>query len=121
MKVVYLIFTILVYLILPSEEVRLNGRYFMQYEEKYISENCQIIFNDSVYKKRLGNGKIVKGSIEYEKFVVVLKDKENNLQMSFLKEELLNDTIYFATKNIKDKPVNGMEISISAGKLIKVK
>lgn len=103
------------------QDDRLRGKYIMQYEEKYISENCIIIFNDSIYKRLLSNGKTIKGKIEYTNFEVILRDKKTNLKMSFLKQEIQNDTIYFGTKGITDKPIDEMEISINAGKLIKTK
>lgn len=121
MKFTYLIFTILVYLVHLPQEERLNGKYIMQYEEKYISENCIITFTDSGYKRRLSSGKTIKGKVEYTNFEIILRDKNTNLKMSFLKQEIKNDTIYFGTKNINDKPIDEMEISINAGKLIKVK
>ena len=120
MKLMYA-FTLIVSFIFFQSQERLKGKYIMQYEEKHAAENCIIIFNDSVYKRRLPNGKIIKGKVEYTNFDIILRDKKTNLKMSFLKEEIQNDTIYFGTKALNDEPINEMEISINAGKLIKIK
>ena len=120
MKLIYAFFLIVLISFQPQDD-RLRGKYIMQYEEKYLSENCTITFNDSIYKRRLSNGKTIKGIVEYTNFEIILRDKKTNLKMSFLKQEIQNDTIYFGTKSITDKPIDEMEISINAGKLIKTK
>ena len=116
-----LIFIIVLCSFYIQQHPRLQGKYRMEYEEKFMSQNCVITFNDSIYKRTLSNGKIIKGKVEYAKFEIILKDKTTNLKMNFFKEEIKNDTIYFGTKGINEKPINEMDISINSGKLIKIK
>ena len=115
-----LAFSCIFFGLIPNQEkFKLTGKYQMQYEEKYRSENCLISFNDSIYVRRLPNGKSIKGHVFYKNFLVSLKDDESNLQMDFLKQEIQKDTIYFGTKDVNEKPSNGL--TINSGKLIKIK
>lgn len=116
-----LIFSLqLFYLHLFQQDFKLNGKYRMQYEEKYNSQNCVILFNDTTYIRELPNGKFIKGHILYQKFNVSLKDNETSLQMDFLKREIHKDTIFFGTKDLDDK-IKSNGITINVGKLIKIK
>lgn len=69
-------FTLIVSFIFFQSQERLKGKYIMEYEEKYSAENCIIIFNDSFYKRRLPNGKTIKGKVEYTNFDIILRDKK---------------------------------------------
>lgn len=118
----YLIFSFLpLFSFYPFQnELKLNGKYNMKYEEKYNFQNCVIIFNDSTYVRTLSSGKSISGHIFYQKFNVSLKDNESNLQMDFLKREIQKDTIFFSTKNLNDK-ANNHGLIVNSGKLIKIK
>jgi hypothetical protein len=107
--------------ILPQEST-IKGRYEMQFEEEFNSQNCIVNFDGNIYKRKLSDGKTVKGKIEYSSQRILLKDKNTSLQMEFYKDEMPNDTIYFRTKDLKkkNKDKDG-EIVIYSGKLIRVK
>lgn len=102
-----------------KQEFKLNGKYEMQYEDKFNFQNGIIIFNDSIYVRYLSNGKSITGHIFYQKFNVTLKDDDSYLQMNFLKREIQRDTIFFGTKNLNDKS-NNSELTINSAKLIKI-
>lgn len=92
----------------------------MQFEEEFVTQNCIVNFDDSVYKRKLSNGKTIKGNIEYSNQKILLNDKNTFLQMEFYKEEMPNDTIYFKTRDIrKESNDNKGEIIIYSGKLIR--
>jgi len=104
-----------------QQQPQLNGKYRMEYEEDYTSQNCTIEFKNNFYKRKLSNGKIVKGAVVYQDFIVQLKDNTSNLQMDFLKQDIQKDTIFFRTKNVNEKSTNEMDMIIYSGRLIKVK
>ncbi|WP_177733527.1 hypothetical protein [Flavobacterium inviolabile] len=105
-----------------AQEEKMNGSYKMEFGQKFQSENGIIIFNDSIYERKLLNGKKINGKIEYKKFHLLLKDNNSDLQMSFSRKEMLKDTIYFATKVLSNHKVeNSNNIIINNGSLIKIK
>jgi len=120
MKQLLIIFLIKIFVPVTIKEIKIKGKYKMEYEQKYSSQNCTIIFDEDQYLKKLPNGKSIKGNIEYRKFNVILKDENSNLQMGFAKNEIKKDTIYFGTKDLSEKSA-GMKITINEGKLIKLK
>jgi tRNA G26 N,N-dimethylase Trm1 len=116
-----LLYSLVCGFILPQES-KIKGRYEMQFEEEFVSHNCMVNFDGSVYKRKLSNGKIIKGTIEYSNQKILLNDKNTFLQMEFYKEEMPNDTIYFKTSDIrKESNDNKGEIIIYSGKLIRKK
>ena len=102
------------------QEDKMSGKYKMEYEEKFSTQNCVITIKDSTYERKLLNGKTVKGKIIYKKFSVELKDADTNLQMDFYKGDISRDTIFFGTKDL-NKTVDNNDIVINSGKLIKLK
>lgn len=104
-----------------QQQPQLNGKYKMNFEEDYTSQNSIIEFKNNSYKRKLSNGKIVKGVIVYRDFIVQLKDDKSNLRMDFSKSDIQNDTIFFGTKNLSEKSTNNMDMTIYSGKLIKIK
>lgn len=105
-------------LVQPQEE-KMMGKYKMEYEQEFASQNGTIIFEGTTFKRQQLDKKKVKGNIDYQKHFIFLNDK-SNLQVIFAKREMKNDTIYFRTKNLNDKSPE-MELTIYAGKLIKIK
>lgn len=93
----------------------------MEYDYNYSSQNGIVIFNGNTYARKQQNGKKIKGDVDYQKYFIMLNDKKSNLQVSFPKREIGNDTIYFRTKDLNDKSANEMELTVYAGKLIKMK
>ncbi len=104
-----------------QQEPQLNGKYRMNFEEDYASQNSIIEFKNNYYKRKLPNGKIVKGIIIYQDFVIQLKDDKSNLRMDFSKSDIQKDTIFFGTKNLNEKTSNNMDMIIYSGKLIRIK
>ena len=43
------------------QEDKMSGKYKMEYEEKFSTQNCVITIKDSTYERKLLNGKTVKG------------------------------------------------------------
>jgi len=123
MKLLNIFTPIIFFMLFQLQDSKLKGRYIMEYEENFNSENCIIKFNDHIYERHLVNGKIVKGKIEYSEQKVFLNDKKTSLQMEFYKDEMRNDTIYFKTKDLKKVETNNKKgaIVIYSGKLIRMK
>lgn len=86
MKLLVLISILSSFLI--QQQPQLNGKYRMEYEEAYTSQNSTIEFKNNSYKRKLSNGKIVKGTVVYQDFVIQLKDDKFNLRMDFLKADI---------------------------------
>lgn len=116
---IYILFCFFIF----SQDMIIKGKYEMQYEEKFKSQNCVINFEKKTYRRKLPDGKIVKGKIEYSDETIVLTDKETSLQMEFFKREMKNDTIYFKTKDLKEVESKNKKggIVIYSGKLIRLK
>lgn len=121
MKFLAIIYLVICGFIL-SQDNMIKGKYKMQFEEGFNAQNCTVNFDDNIYKRKLSNGKTVKGKIEYLKEKVFLTDKNTSFQMEFYREEMTNDTIYFRTKDLKKKIKDKEgEIIIYSGQLIKIK
>ena len=120
MKYLVTFSTVLIFFINTQKDQKLNGKYLMQYEQKYSSQNCVIAFHDSVYTRRISNGKSIKGHIIYNKFSVSLNDDKSNLEMDFARREMQKDTVFFGTKDLNDK-LSSSDLTINLGKLIKIK
>lgn len=121
MKYLIIVTSVIFSVLIQTQDGKMKGKYKMEYEQQYSSQNCIINFNDSTYKKQLTSGKTIKGSIEYQKYFIILNDKKSNLQVIFPKREMEKDTIYFRTKDLNDKSAKEMELTIYAGKLIRTK
>jgi hypothetical protein len=104
-----------------QQQIQLNGKYKMEYEEGYTSQNGTIEFKNNSYSRKLSNGKVIKGNVVYKDFDVQLNDYKSNLRMDFLKSDIQKDTIFFGTKDLSEKSINDMDMTIYAGKLIRVK
>ncbi len=104
---------------LPQKQ-NILGKYKMEYEEKYNSENCIINFKDNTYKKKTISGTTTKGTIEYQQYFIILKDKKSPLQVEFFKKDIAKDTIYFRTKDVNEKVAPKGRIVIYSGKLIRM-
>jgi uncharacterized protein YdeI (BOF family) len=108
-----------------AQEIKLEGKYKMEYETEFAANNCTIEINGVGYKKKLKNGKNVKGKIEVQKQkftnLYILKDSNSDLEVDIVgKIYRVSDTIYFRTKNSSQKD-NENDLTIYSGKLIKIK
>lgn len=107
-----------------QQEIKLEGKYKMEYEADYVSENCIIKISGDNYEKTLTNGSKRKGKIEVKKLkfgrLLILKDKGSELEVD-IEGETYNpsDTIYFRTKKINEKDEDDM--IVYGAKLIKIK
>ena len=106
------------------QEIKLEGKYRMEYEAQYASENCIIKIKDKDYQKTLNDGSKRKGKIEEQKLkfgkLYILKDNNSKLEVEMDAETYKpSDTIYFHTKkqNEKDKDA----LTVFGAKLIKIK
>jgi hypothetical protein len=120
MKYLMIISFLLISLV-QTENVKMKGKYKMEYDYSYGSQNGIVDFDSNTYTRKQVNGKKIKGDIDYQKYFVLLYDKNSHLQVKFPKREIGNDTIYFRTTDLNDKIVNNDPLSVYAGKLIKIK
>ncbi len=111
---------LIIFWILGINQDELEGKYKIEYEQKYKAQNGIVIFKDNTYERKLVNRKIIKGKIIYKQYSIELKDIGNNLQIDFFKGDISKDTIYFSTKEL-NKTVDNNDIIINSGKLIKLK
>ena len=102
MKLIITLTVLSVFLYFPIKQNALEGKYKMEFEEKFKSQNSIITFEKEIYRRKLPDGKIVKGKIEYSDQTILVIDKETSLQMEFFEREMKNDTIYFKTKDLKE-------------------
>lgn len=114
-----LIFTALYSILFQPQEEKIVGKYKMEYEQEFKSQNGTIDFDGTIFKRKRLDGKKTKGIIDYQKNFVYLNDK-SNLQVIFAKREIKQDTIYFRTKDLNNKSPES-ELTIFSGKLIKIK
>lgn len=121
MKNLIIICSILFTYFNQNQEVKLHGKYKMEFEEKFKEQNCVVTFNDSLYSRKLPNGKTIKGKVTYRKYHISLKDEKTNLQMDFAKMQIGRDTIFFGTKDVSIVDKNKSDIHIDNARLIKLK
>ena len=105
-------------------EIKLEGKYRMEYEANYVSENCTIKINGETYEKKLNNGSKRKGKVETlkQKFgkLFILKDKDSELEVDIQgKTYHVSDIIFFRTKKVNEKDEDAL--TVYAGKLIRIK
>ncbi len=101
---------------------KMVGKYRMEFEQEFSSQNCIITFKDSIYERKLLKGKFtIVGEIEYKKYSILLKDKNSVYQMEFAKREIEKDTVHFETSKRGDKIIDNKKIIINSGRLIKMK
>lgn len=119
-----LIFTLVSYQ-KQRQEIKLEGKYKMEYETEFASENCTIKIKGNKFEKKLNTGEKRKGIIEVQKLkfgkLFLLKELNSNLEVNVDGETYHpSDTIYFRTKRIDEKDDDSALI-IYSGKLIKIK
>lgn len=103
------------------QEVKMKGKYKMEYDYSYGSQNGIINFDNDTYKRKQEDGKKVKGNVDYQKYFILLNDKDSNLQVKFPKREIGNDTIFFRTIDLSNKSDNNEQLTVYGGRLIKIK
>lgn len=106
------------------QEIKLEGKYRMEYETRHSLENCIIKIKGKVYEKKLVNGAKRKGTVVEvkQKFgkLFILKDKGSELEVEMNGETYKpSDTIYFRTRKINEKDDDAL--TIYGAKLIKIK
>ena len=69
----------LLFSLLLQQPIYLNGKYKMEFEEDYVAQNCMIVFKNHTYKRKLLNGKTIKGTIIYDNLTIQLKDNNSDL------------------------------------------
>lgn len=116
-----LVCTLMFTLFFIKQDQSLVGKYEIQYESEYFSQNGNIEFKENIYERKLLNGQKIKGSITFENRDIVLKDSNTGLEMRFFKIHKNRDTIYFKTSKIDEQAVPKTDITIYSGKLIKLK
>ena len=108
-----------------AQEIKLEGKYKMEYETEFAVNNCTIEIHGLDYKKKLENGRKVKGKIEVQKKkfsnLYILKDHDSDLEVDIVgKTYRVSDTIFFRTKNSSQKDDEN-DMVIYSGKLIRIK
>lgn len=112
---------LIIFLFFNSNQEKLYGKFKIEYEDRFKSQNGIVIFKGSIYERHLKNGKVVKGKIKYKKFSIELEDVGTNLEMDFYKGDIDKDTIFFSTRDLNNKAVTNNDIVINSGKLIRLK
>ena len=102
------------------QEINLEGKYSMYFEDEYVNQNCTIDFNKSTYERKLSNGKKVSGTIEIQKLKIVLKDIDTPFEMIMVKSRANNDTIPFRTVDTTNKSKLTGDVVFHKGRLIKI-
>jgi len=118
MKTIFILFILSFFLQQPTQ---LKGKYKMEFEEEYVAQNCMIEFKNDTYKRKLLNGKTIKGIIKYDEFIIQLKDNNSDLCMELFKNEIQKDTIFFGTRLLNKVLANDFDMKIYSGKLIRIK
>lgn len=121
MKHLFFYSIVMIYFFTLIQEKKLIGKYKMEYDYNYGSQNGIITFSENGYLRKQVNGKKVKGNIEYQQYFVLLNDKNSHLQVKFPKREINNDTIFFRTTDLNNSRDNNDPLTIYGGKLIKIK
>jgi hypothetical protein len=121
MKNIVIIILVAFSLVSYAQDKKMTGKYKMEYDYSYGSQNGIINFDGDTYSRMQVNGKKIKGNVDYQKYFIFLNDKESHLQVKFPRREMGNDTIYFRTTDLSNKSVNDDELEVYGGKLIKIK
>ena len=122
MKLITMIFIPFLILLMLNQiqDKKMKGEYKIEYDYSYGSKNGIVNFDNDTYTRKQIDGKKVKGSVDYQKYFIMLNDKNSNLQVKFPKREIGKDTIFFRTIDLNDKSVNNDPLTVYGGKLIKV-
>jgi hypothetical protein len=99
-----------------QEKPKLNGVYKIVFDKKYVQQNCQITFSDSIFRKVMPDAVMYKGKIKYEKFRAIIKNNNDDNPIEIDKKEFNKDTIKFTTKSYID-----LSKTINKGIMIRVK
>jgi hypothetical protein len=107
------------------QDIKLEGKYKMEYETEYSAHNCFINIRADKYTKSYTKGAKKKGEIETLKHKFgqryVLREKGSNLEVYVEGTTYRpSDTIYFRTRRVDEKD-DGSALTIYSGKLIKIK
>jgi hypothetical protein len=94
MKYLLIIMIALTGLVVPQQKV-LKGKYRMVFEKEFSSQNGLITFEKNTYNRRIANGKLIKGTVEYGKNSVVLKDENNVYQIEVSEKTIGNNEVQF--------------------------
>lgn len=121
MKHIIISALVLSFTLFPIQDVKIKGKYKIEYDYSYGSQNGTITFDGDAYVRKQIDGRKVKGNIDYQQYFIFLNDNKSHLQVKFPKREISNDTIYFRTIDLNDKSVNNDPLTLYAGKLIKIK
>jgi hypothetical protein len=122
MKYLLIIMIALTGLVVPQQKV-LKGKYRMVFEKEFSSQNGLITFEKNTYNRRIANGKLIKGTVEYGKNSVVLKDENNVYQIEVSEKTIGNNEVQFRTievGKVTDAKTRGNMV-FYPGKMIKLK
>jgi len=108
---------VLLSLFIQTQDVKLEGKYKIEYETKFQSQNGNITFKKDSYTRKLNAGGTVKGKVLYEKRFIKLTDENGKFEMVIINSDAKKDTIAFGTTDLT-KPMDGGKIIIHSGKLI---
>lgn len=101
---------------LASQEVKLEGKYRIEFEKKYQQQTYQITFQGDVYTKRWPDAVTSKGKIKYEKYTAILRKDMEEDPVEIDLRDVGKDTIHFSTRSKRDQSK-----VVNRGLLIRVK
>jgi len=107
-------------LVTPQQKV-LKGKYKMRFEKQYGNQSGMVIFDKNTYVRRGTDGKAIKGTVEYTKDVVILKDESTNYQVEVSAKTIGKDTVQFRTVDVAKSTDKRGDIIFFPGKMIKLK
>lgn len=124
MKYLFLFISIIFIKAENQQTYKLKGQYNYSFKYNTILETDRITFNDSVYSlnsRRLPNWNKCIGKVHYGNCILLENLTNSDLIISIRKDEIQKDTIYFTVHNRKSPYMNYLDVSVSDGKMIKLK
>jgi hypothetical protein len=122
MKYLLIIMIALTGFAVPQQKT-LKGKYKMVFEKEFSSQNGIITFEKNTYNRRAASGKLIKGTVEYGKNSVVLKDENNVYHVEVSEKTIGSEEVLFRTievSKITDTKTRGNMV-FYPGKMIKMK
>jgi hypothetical protein len=124
MKYIFLFISIILIKFENKQTYKLKGLYSYSIKNYSDLETGTITFNDSIYilntRELLSRNKYI-GKVKYGNCILLENFTNPDLIISIRLDEIQKDTISFSVHNRKSAYANYLDISVSNGKMIKLK
>jgi len=114
----WLVITIVFMSFVSKQTQSMTGSFKIEFEREYSGQNGTITFNDVKYIRYRSDGKKVRGQIFFKEDLVILQDKNSDLEMEFKREDIGKDAFYFRTK--KHGAADEDDLILYSGKLKRI-